>query len=924
LHAPDRLWIDVDAFTEQADLALRTEDAEAGERALALYEGDLLIEDPYEDWCASPREQLHKVRCDLLRLLARLYEAHGDAPRSLVILEQLVAADPLDEEAYRRLMRLLAAMGDRHRAGQQFQRCCQFLREELDAEPEPATRALYEQILAGQLRPPMAAPETVARARAVLPRPVTSFVGRRDQILEVRQRLAATPLVTLTGMGGIGKTRLALEVVRDAAADYADGIWFVELAAQTDPALVAQAVAEVVGVVEQPGRTLLEAIGDWLADTRGLLVLDNCEHLLAECAAVADALLQACPELRLLATSREPLGVPGEALWPIRTLSVPDPNSSLAVEDLAEYEATRLFLERAALHRPDFSPTERTAAAISELCRRLDGLPLATELAAARVRFLTVEQILTHLDDRFRLLGEGNKGAVARHETMRSAIDWSYELLDERERALFARLAVFVGGWTLEAAEAVCADEYAHDGDVRVVTDESIATTQEGVRQPSVSPISVSLDRRDVLGILAHLVDKSLVIAEMHGDEARYRMLETIRAYAQEKLIAGHEAIQLARRHRDWFAWLVGRTEQALCGPAPAAWLSRLEADHDNLRAALRWSLQETDESDVCLRLADDLGRFWSVRGYLTEGSQWLEAALAHGTRQPTIARGKALARAAHLALLQGDHNRANALMADAMDLQRGLGDRKDLGRTLALAGDLMNALGESDLARARFEESLELGRELHDWFTIGLALNGLGQSARRRGELDKAEAFFRESLSIQRDNGHRNAVSLSLIWLGQVALQRGNVEQARRYLDEGVEVARELGNPYMLAYARFVTGEIALKLGAYAQALALYQEALTTFKELHAADSGMMALEAIACALAALGRPDRAMRLAGAVSRHLATTRAMRWAVDQSELERYIEPALKALGTAKAEKALTEGGAMTTAQAIEYGLLGD
>jgi predicted ATPase/class 3 adenylate cyclase len=427
--------------------------------------------------------------------------------------------------------------------------------------------------------PPLKSLETLPNN---LPVQLTSFIGLEGEIDEVKQLLATTRLLTMTGAGGCGKTRLALQVAAVVLEDFAEGVWLVELATLSDPTLLFQAVASALNIREQPGRSLQATIIDYLSPKQLLLVLDNCEHLVAACARLAETLLRACPHLRILATSREALGIAGETIRPVPSLSVPDPRRQPTVETLRRSEATRLFIERAIAGLPTFSPTTRNAEPITQVCQRLDGIPLAIELAAARVKVLSVEQIASRLDDRFRLLTGGSRTGLPRHQTLRATMDWSYELLSEAERVLLRRLAVFAGGFTLETAEAVCT--------------------------------GMDAETSAVLDLLTHLVDKSLVIMEERGGTSRYRLLDTVRQYGRNKLLESGEDPRVRRRHRDWYLQLAEAAEPELHGPDQRLWLDRMEMEHDNLRTALDWSKVDEDGSEAGLRLAGALWWFWYVR----------------------------------------------------------------------------------------------------------------------------------------------------------------------------------------------------------------------------------------------------------------------------------------------------------------------
>src|SRR5512139_271523 len=424
-----------------------------------------------------------------------------------------------------------------------------------------------------------------------LPAQLTSFIGREKEMHEVSQMMKQSRLLTLTGSGGTGKTRLSLQVASEMLEQFKDGVWLIELAPISEPALVPNTVANVLRLRVEDSRPLMDVVVDWLSDKEALFVLDNCEHLIDECAQFASAILQHCRGVRILASSREALGVAGEAAY--RVPSLPTPNQPLDIQQLETFESVQLFMQCAMLTLPTFQLTDENASFVAQICSRLDGIPLAIELAAARVRALSVEQIAERLDDRFRLLTGGSRTALPRQQTLRALIDWSYQLLSEEERLLFRRLAVFVGGWTLDAAESVCGEE------------------RRGF---------------DVLELLTRLVDKSLIYVEHSGGESRYHRLETIRQYAREKLLDTEEVALLRDRHLAYFAGLAERAEQGLQGRAQKQWLRRLEAEHDNLRAALEWSLKSQPEDG--LRIAAVLREFWDTHGHLTEARKWLETIL--------------------------------------------------------------------------------------------------------------------------------------------------------------------------------------------------------------------------------------------------------------------------------------------------------
>ena len=506
-----------------------------------------------------------------------------------------------------------------------------------------------------------------------LPQQVTSFIGRETQVEEVTRLLGRTHLLTLTGAGGCGKTRLSLQVAADLLDQYFDGVWLAELAALSDPALVPQAVATALGVKEEPGKPLSQTLVAALKPKRLLIVLDNCEHLVAACAALATDLLRSCPQVRILASSREALNVSGEQTFRVPSLTLPDPKQVQTVESLSQYEAVRLFIERAQAVQPSFAVTTANAPAMAQVCFHLDGIPLAIELAAARVRSLSAEEINRRLDQRFRLLTGGARNVLPRQQTLRALIDWSYDLLTGAEKALLCRLSVFVGGWTLSAAEAVCAGEPVKDW--------------------------------EVLDLLTALVDKSLVAAERWGNGTRYRLLETVRQYGGDRLRESGESEAVSGRVAAYFLALAEEAEPQMRGPEQEVWLSRLETEHDNLRASLSWVEGQGDGGEDGLRLAGALSRFWGIRGHSTEGRQWLRRALARTKRGDveeesaregagSASRAVALTGAGNLARNQGDYAEAQTLYEEALTLNGQLGDRQGIANTLNNLGNVAQGQG--------------------------------------------------------------------------------------------------------------------------------------------------------------------------------------------------------------------------------------
>jgi predicted ATPase/class 3 adenylate cyclase/uncharacterized protein HemY len=748
-----------------------------------------------------------------------------------------------------------------------------------------------------------------------LPNELSSFVGRERAIAKVHDLLQSNRLLTLTGPGGIGKTRLATRVAHEEIPNYIGGVWLVRLDALDDAELVPAAIASVLEVREQPGRSLMDTLSDAVGARPLLLVLDNCEHLIEACAGCADRLLQTCEHLHLLATSREPLGVPGETAWRVPLLDLPIPGHSTAPDQLRRHEAVRLFVERAAEAQAGFALTENNAIAVAEVCRQLDGMPLAIELVAARVKAFTAEQLAQRLDARLTLRTRGRRAAAPRQQTLAAAIDWSYALLSESERMLFRRLGVFAGGWTLEATEAVWTGAVQEEAE--------------------------TFDR------LSSLIDKSLVSTEEHDGTLRYRLLETIRRYAADRLEESGEADAVRQKHADYFVELAERAEPQLRGASQLAWFRLLDLEHDNLRAALGWLLEHNDP-DLTLRLAVACWHFWYVRCHYREGRRWLDRALAQGGLRHA-ARAAVLNGAGILAVAQEDLQRASELHADALVLARELGDahaiamslfglgrvagrkadyehatrllleavkylseQKDLwGTALCLGnlGQLARQQGDYPEAEALYSEALNLRRELGDTWGIAVSLGQLGVIAEHQGDIERAITLVDEALLLQRELGVTSEIAVSLSTLGRAALARGEYVRAAALFDETLELQRQLGKPSAVCVTLTGLGQVAVRQGDYRNAAALLKEALTRQKELSDKVGVAVTLEALAGLTARLGQATNTARLLGAADELRASIGTGRSLAQRGEYESNLKMAHQQLGDALLAQERTHGG---------------
>ena len=611
--------------------------------------------------------------------------------------------------------------------------------------------------------PRIAPPTAPERPKHNVPRSLTSFVGREQELKELAPVLGMARLLTLVGSGGVGKTRLAQELVRAHAADYAHGACFVALAGVDDPALVPRAATTALGLGDFHGRSAIETLVEYLGPKQLLLVLDNCEHLAAACAELTAGLLRTCPGLRVLASSREPLGVAGEVAWRVPPLQLPDPRRQSPAE-LTGAAAARLFVERARTANNTFAPTPRNAPAIARICALVEGLPLALELAAARTRLLTVEQLADRLARDVGVLGTTERGGMPQHRTIRATIDWSYALLSEPEQVLLRRLSVFAGGWTLETAEEVCA--------------------------------SADLERSEILGPLAGLVDKSMVLVETRGAVARYRLLEPVRQCAAEWLAAAGEAATYQARHATALLELAMAHDVAEQGRDEVPSLDRLEAEHDNIRVALRWALSH-GEVEAALRAAAGLFRLWERRGHFREGCAWLEQALAAAGGAPASVRGRALNALSFLYWRGGDAERAMPIAEQALALHREAGHAVGVSWAVGNLGAIAYYRGDSEAALALLEESVAVAREAGYAPLLSLALTFLGRTVLWvKGPWDRrAAALLEKARGIAEAAQSLYATGHALATLGDLAWRRGDLEQAASVWGQALTIRSRLAD---------------------------------------------------------------------------------------------------------------------------------
>lgn len=740
------------------------------------------------------------------------------------------------------------------------------------------------QLLHPQLRQDFPALRSLETTPNNLPEQLTSFIGRERELAEATKLLAGTRLLTLLGMGGLGKTRLSLQIAADALDANPDGVWFLDLAPIRDDTLVPNVAAQVLGLREEPGKTLTQTICAHVKSRTLLLILDNCEHLMGPCADFANALLRAAPSVRILATSREALRIPGEQVYPVFPLTLPDRTAS--VETLSRSEAVQLFIDRAQLQKPGFTLNEKEAPAIAELCARLEGIPLALELAAARMRSMSLQDINKRLNDRFKLLTGGGRVLMERQQTLRALVAWSYDMLQDSDQRLLERLSVFAGGFDLEAAEAVCGTD--------------------------------PLAPEDVLDLLTSLVEKSLVMLDEWEGGTRYRQLETIREFAREYLNKRDDAAATAARHCDHYLALAKTGNRNLQGPEQAEWTRRLEADLDNLRAAIKLALEGGADPVLGVKLGVALMRFWIFRGYATEGRNTMHAALSlPGVQQSPIVHAHALYVGGVLADSQSDYPEARKMLAACLELRRGLGDPREVAATLSTLSTIRLHENDAAQARASEEEALGIFRQLGDRIGEAIGLLHLGEIEEELSETGAARANFEQCLAIALAIGHLELEGECERSLGEISLQDGDLPAARARFERALDVFRAAEDKRGEATASWWTAKVDIAAGDAGTARARLRKALGAFQAFEMNAELLGCLEDHAGILLSQSSPVEAVRLyaAAEVARErLALRRPGR---AEHRWRAAVADARNAVGDAAFDAAWAEGSAWELREAI-------
>lgn len=883
-----RTAANVDSYAKKAAL----------EEAVPFYQGPLLPDCP-EEWAVIERNQREQAYQAALESLAAITHEQGDPAAAVHWLRLLVATDPYRESAYCALMRALSDCGDNVALKQVFNDLRVLLRRELNATPSPETEALCNELTRKEVRAvvaslPQAAP---AQTRRHLPVPLSDLIGRSDEIVEILDLLKRRRLISVIGPGGIGKTRIAIAVAERALSRFAQGVWFVDLAPISDPSLAIHATARALGITEEQRRPLNETLQEALKSQELLLVLDNCEHLQEAPSALAHLLLTACPSLAIIATSRHPLDVTGEQIYRLPSLPVPSPEAlahGIDPHALIEFEAIRLFADRAYRVNKAFILHIRNAVDVIEICRKLDGIPLAIEMAAARIKSLSVGEIRARLDAQFQLLTTGNRAALPRQQTLRATMDWSYDLLSEPEKTVLRRLWVFAGGCTLQSAAQVCGDE--------------------------------GMGEIEMLDILTSLVDKSLVTVEDINGATRYRLLEIVKQYARDRFAeSGEEQVSLRIRHRDFFTEFAINIRPKLMDADQAHWFSILDTEHDNFRQALNLGIELPHGGQPGLRLAAALARFWLIRAYFTEGRERYTAITALPSAQDrTRERSQALNGAGLLAWRQSDYKAAQAHYAESISIARELGDTIDVGRALNNLALITRDLGDYASARTMHQESIEIFRASGDKLVTAIGLSNLGAVDHYQGDFAAARSAFEEGLAVQKEMGDRSSTSVTLSSLGAVSRDQGNFDFARQCHEEGLEIARELADKYGHASHLYGLGCCASQAGSIEEARSKLSESLRRMYELGEKTLVTDWFVAFASLARKEQRELRAVQLlsASAELRKSTGSPLPRYAFEKIRVE--LAELRSLLGEDTFHKSWNAGKAMSLEAAYEYALEGN
>lgn len=840
-------------LVERAHIALKRRElaqcAELVSQALSQWRGAALADIADQPWSIGEARRLEELRVAAEEDRVEAALALGGHSELIPGLEALVSRYPLRERLSGQLMLALYRSGRQGEASDVYQRTRETLVDGLGMEPGPELQQLLKAIINQDRSLGVPIQERLPPRLDNLPATLTSFVGRTQEMAQLSSLLATTRMLTLTGPGGIGKTRLAIEVARSLVDNFERGVWLTNLGSLTDPGLAPQAVGSVLLVRSTGGQAPTDALTSYLSNRHCLLLFDNCEHWIDACARLAEAVVTSCPLVTVLATSREALGVAGEVVWPVPALELPELTPNRSISAASECGAVELFRQRAESAIGSFRLDDGGLQTTINVCRQLDGIPLAIELAAARLKVISLDELSARLRDRFQVLIGGSRTALPRHQTLRAAIDWSYDLLSEIERSQLRMLSIFAGGFTLEAAEAVCGDR-----------------PRGGV---------------DVLEVVSSLVRKSLVQVDRSDFEVRYRLLDTIREYAYEKLGETDQLGTAGLRHVEFYLDLAERAAPQLRGPGATVWMARLEREHDNIRAAIRWSL-EVRNADRFSRLLVAMWWYWYVRCFFEEGRRWLEIALTDLQPSSPSRRVALLLGSGQLAWAQGDHETDQTMFETALSLAKDGSDELLLGHALLRLSLADYAAGRMNLTEQHLEDSIRLLRKHGQASWLGEALNNLGWvRAFELNDYSGAALLLDESLSIARKCGDQWALQEVLDSIANLKTATGDADAAEAFQEESLRICSALGDAWSLP--RTLTGFVRMAV--------------------------------------ARGQAERALRLSGAAAKLRDDVGMVLMAAEQAHLDPLIEVARAKIPADLANAAWSEGSQMTMNEAVTYAL---
>lgn len=938
LNPESQVWIDVAELDTALSLiwddgdTISAETAKELEIALKLYQKDFLEgfflrgATGFEEWRIVERERIRLAALDGFNSIIQYQLEEGNYRKGIHYARRALVLEPLMEVGHQQLMRLLALSGRSSEALVQYETCQQVLEKELGVKPSKETKSLYESLLNGEKLPGASA----RQSRHNLPLPLSKLIGRDEELTQIVQQLGESDcrLLTLIGVGGIGKTQLGLHASAMAIDQYPDGVWLVELAAFNEKELLPDEIAAIFGVSAQEARSgigVTDILIHFLKDKTLLLVLDNCEHLIEACASFVDSLLNGCSNVKILATSREALGIYQENKFSVSPLSLPPEESPL--EGLEHYPAIQLFLERATSAKPGFHLTEDNSVVLTDICWQLEGIPLAIELAAARARVISLDQIARRLQDRFRLLTGGPRTALPRHQTLLATMDWSYGLLPQLERALLRQLSVFSGGWTLEAAEEVAGKK--------------------------------EIPKQEILDLISNLVDKSLVLVEDRGIKVRYRMLETVRQYGLQILSEEGELEETRQRHADYFVHLAEQADEGLRDTRQVETVKVLDSEHDNLRGALRWATNSS-KKNLALRLVGTLGWYWFMRGHWKESWRWFHQANDLESSCDPIIRAKAIYRTGGLQIIRGNLIGTVDLVEEAMDICREFGDEEGLAWSLSLIGqsktwaneDFNQAMpylsesverfkgidnnwgvaftlpfiGQVLEFQKEYEQSISVQKEgisiferIGDKWNQSYSLYLLGGSATRFGDIHLAEWAYEQSLVKSSSIKEKVMRAHALKGLGQLALQKDDREQMEAFNLEALEALQKIGDENCTASVLRCLGEVSQRKGDYAEASELLGQSLHIYQKMGLTDNIVFLLDRFADLAAASGKKERAAKLLG-VSSNLERERAILSPSQYQDGRKNLNNSLREmLGERDFEMLFQEGASMSLEDACIY-----